>query len=694
MGSIRSFLLAVAAAALSLGVLPQSARADEAPALRVGLYQNAPKLFLDEAGEAAGFFPELLGDLARRHDLRLRYVTCKWADCLSMLERGQLDLMPDVAWSEERATRFRFGHEAVLHSWSLIYGRPGLGLDSLRDLDGRRIAVLRDSIQHRRLQQLPEREGLRPDLVLTASHEDSLRAVEDGRADAAVVNNFFGYENEARFEIERSPIRFNPGALFLAYGAAAPDALIRRLDLSLATLKQDPESPFYHAKARWLDPAPAWRLPPWAIWAAASLAIGLLLSIVGVASLRRRVAAGVAHLAESEQRFRDFAETASDWLWEMDAQLRFNYFSNRFEQVTGVPPDDLLGKTRAEVGAPGADPEALRRHLEDLRAHRPFRDFRHLRVRPDEATVHLAISGAPRFDAAGRFLGYRGVGRNVTGDVLADLARDRAAREAEAANEAKSNFIAMMSHEFRTPLNSILGFSDAMGQQVFGPIGNDRYADYIGLIHQSGERLLSLVNDVLDLSKIEAGKMTLSEEAIDVASALDAMIDRGPAGGVDAQGAPCRNARVALEVHAPARLWADPRAVAQILDNLVGNALKYAGPEAAITVRWTTTPDGAGLLEVQDDGCGVAPDHLHSLTQPFVQGRNPEEAGAYIASADGGVGLGLAIVHRLAALHQATVVIDSALQRGTTVSVRFPAARLLDPDGDAQTAGVSGRAGD
>jgi len=122
----------------------------------------------------------------------------------------------------------------------------------------------------------------------------------------------------------------------------------------------------------------------------------------------------VEQLRFSESRFADFARVSSDWFWETDSQLRFSYFSERFEDVAGVPPQDLLGRTRAQVGAPGATREALEKLVQDMEQHLPFRDFEHLRVRPSGEIVYLAISGTPAFDADGRFIGYRGIGRDIT----------------------------------------------------------------------------------------------------------------------------------------------------------------------------------------------------------------------------------------------------------------------------------------
>ena len=164
---------------------------------------------------------------------------------------------------------------------------------------------------------------------------------------------------------------------------------------------------------------------------------------------------------ESERRFRDFVASASDWYWEMDAQLRFSSFSDRFTEITGVPNEALLGKTREETGIPNVDLATWERHLDDLHNHRPFRSFEHPRIKSDGQEVWLAINGAPLFDGDGSFIGYRGTGSDITERMRAkDLVREKEISEQLA--RTKGEFLANMSHEIRTPINGVLGMTEVL----------------------------------------------------------------------------------------------------------------------------------------------------------------------------------------------------------------------------------------
>ncbi len=247
-------------------------------------------------------------------------------------------------------------------------------------------------------------------------------------------------------------------------------------------------------------------------------------------------------------------------------------------------------------------------------------------------------------------------------------ARDRAeqARQrAEAANKAKSRFLANMSHELRTPLNAIMGFSEIISREMFGPIPVQQYREYAADIHHSGQYLLSLINDILDLSRIEAGHYALREEPVDLAEqarkALKLMAIKA------------REKRIEIITDFPAVLphvLADSRAVRQIWLNLLSNAIKFTSADGRVELRLRETMEGGLEMEVADNGPGIPEAELAEITEAFTRGRQAQ------SQAVEGVGLGLSIVRGLAGLHEATVHIDSVEGAGTRVRVTFPPHRV------------------
>jgi two-component system cell cycle sensor histidine kinase PleC len=248
----------------------------------------------------------------------------------------------------------------------------------------------------------------------------------------------------------------------------------------------------------------------------------------------------------------------------------------------------------------------------------------------------------------------------------AKLISDDARRRAEGSNIAKSQFLAQMSHELRTPLNAILGFSEVMKAEIFGPHAVPAYKDYSNDIHNSGVHLLGLINEILDLSRIEAGRYELNEEAVSLPGVV------GECSHLLQMRAKSRGLVIheLFEADLP-RLWADERAIRQVCLNLLGNAIKFTpqGGEIWLKVGWTAS--GGQYLSVKDSGPGIPDEEIPIVLASFGQGSNS------IKSAEQGAGLGLPIAKNLVELHGGTFALKSKLRIGTEVVVTFPSERVM-----------------
>ena len=253
-------------------------------------------------------------------------------------------------------------------------------------------------------------------------------------------------------------------------------------------------------------------------------------------------------------------------------------------------------------------------------------------------------------------------------EVSASLreAHDRA-NEADRANQAKSAFLAMMSHELRTPLSAIIGFAEMIEQQAMGPIGNLKYRDYATDIRLSGQHLLGIINDILDLSKVEAGKESLQESEIapdEVATAVRVLLE-GHA----------RDAEVALTFDCPEDLppiRADKRRLTQILVNLISNAIKFTPAGGEVRLRCWATEGSGFVFQVIDNGVGIARENIPLAMSVFGQIENEHQH-----APEQGTGLGLPLAKALSELHGGTLDLQSALGEGTTVTLRLPAHRIV-----------------
>jgi signal transduction histidine kinase len=256
--------------------------------------------------------------------------------------------------------------------------------------------------------------------------------------------------------------------------------------------------------------------------------------------------------------------------------------------------------------------------------------------------------------------------RDVSERVLYEAALRQAKEQADAANRAKSEFLGTMSHELRTPLNAIIGFTELMKDGVMGPIENPQYRSYIADIHFSSTHLLNLINDILDVTKAEAGKMELHEDVFDLREVIEAV--------VRVSGPPIEKAGLTVAIELPPDLpllCADERKARQVFFNLVGNSVKFTPAGGRIEIFGRFDQKSGIAVTVKDTGIGIAPQDLHRVLEPFVQ------VGNSLDRQHIGTGLGLPAAKRIMELHQGTLTLQSTLGIGTEATVTFPPGRAV-----------------
>ena len=363
---------------------------------------------------------------------------------------------------------------------------------------------------------------------------------------------------------------------------------------------------------------------------------------------------------KAQKMYRVMAEEASDiiMLYEPDGQIVFA--SNALHATTGRTIEEISGDRFVALLHPGDRDEALRKF--QIRPKQGETDTIVYRTRHKDGHyiwVESKVRGVYA-EKTGEFKNLVTVSRDVTDRKLHEIEMNAARERAELANRAKSTFLANMSHELRTPLNAIIGFAELMRRRMFGSLGHPRYDEYASLIHESGQLLLDLISDILDMAKIEAGKLELNLESVDlkeaVADCVRLVQQRADEGGVAIS--------VAME-DTETPLVADRRAVKQVLLNLLSNAVKFTPSGGHVQVQAATKGDRV-VVTVRDDGVGIPESEIARLGQPF------EQVCADPMLAKAGSGLGLALVRALAEKHGGSLRIESHEGRGTTVSVELP----------------------
>ncbi|MBE0627679.1 MAG: response regulator [Burkholderiales bacterium] len=523
--------------------------------VKVGLYENPPKIYTAENGRPAGLFIELLDKIARAENWKLSYVECEWEPCLAQLEQGQIDLMPDVAFSVERAEHFDFNAVSVASSWSQVYSRPRLRVTSLTELANRRIAILQGGIQQSFLAKLMAGSGIPYLPVPVNTLDQGYQAVVDNQADAVVTNSFFAARNGGKYKLQETPLVFLPTNLYFATAVGRNADLLERIDWYLSAWRYDPDSVYFDALHRAMAAAPELLVPRWVQWLLAGLGASMLL-LLAISVLLR---------------------------WQVSQRTR------------------ALVHTTREL-------EHERANLERL---------------VSERTAEL-----------------------------------RAAKEeAERLTRVKGDFLANMSHEIRTPMNAILGMLYlALKTEPPRSLRN-----YLAKAQGAAHSLLGIINDILDISKIESGKLEI--ESIEFG--LDAVLEQlNDAIGYQAEHKGIEFL-IRYDVSIPSTLVGDPLRLGQVLLNLCGNAVKFTEQgevELAFRRIAMTQTDLTIQVCVRDTGIGMPAQMQDRLFEKFTQ------ADQSTTRRFGGTGLGLAICKNLVGLMGGRIWLeDSQPGKGTTI---------------------------
>ena len=371
-------------------------------------------------------------------------------------------------------------------------------------------------------------------------------------------------------------------------------------------------------------------------------------------------------LRQSEAKLRGVIDTVPAMISATDPEGRY-VFLNRFQaDKFGVSQELAVGRTAAELGDAAYGTRSRELDAQVFAGGETMPSFEERLASPSGEARILLTTKSPLRDGDGRVVNVVTVSLDITERKQAEEQLREAKEGAELANRTKTEFMANMSHELRTPLNAIIGFSDIIRAELLGALGSPRYREYARDIGDSARHLLSIINDILDVSKIEAGKLELHEDQVNLDLLIEDVLrlvhERAGMAGIELRRRP--------EGEVPA-IFADPRKMKQVLLNLLSNAIKFTPGGGTVTVSRRLAGDGRLAVIVEDTGIGMAAEHIPIATSRFGQ------VDSSMTRRYSGTGLGLPLTIGLVELHQGTLEIQSAVGRGTTVTVWLPAERCL-----------------
>jgi PAS domain S-box-containing protein len=358
----------------------------------------------------------------------------------------------------------------------------------------------------------------------------------------------------------------------------------------------------------------------------------------------------------------DFESGSSDWIWETDSDGKLVYFSPRLAAIFNKNIKDILGQRFTALFD-----SQVTETLNDLMANREIISDKIFETKIDGSSQHWQVSAHPLTTDQGQFSGYRGVGRDITQQFKHDVQIQKAKEEAEQANASKSQFLAVISHELRTPINAIVGFSEIMNSDQGENLPSATKREYLSTIQESARHLQGLINDVLDATRIERGTMQLDDQQIDAAELVETVVRI------------CRDQasrnKITLIAHIvdDVLITGDLTRLKQVILNLVTNAIKFSPADGVVNIDMTKDSSQQLIISIRDAGIGIKAEDVDRIFEPFAQA----EEGA--TRKYGGMGLGLAIARKIARLHGGDVTLNGELGIGTEACFIIPLARVRWP---------------
>ncbi len=655
--------------------------------VKVGIYENAPKVF-SEDGKASGIFVEILEYMADREGWEIIYVAGTWREGLERLRNNEIDLMPDVAFTPEREDEFSFHTEPVLSDWFQVYIHRGRDIKSIMDLEGKTVLVLESSAQEQAFKKLAESFDLSLELKAEPDYRSILGKLEKGEADAAIVNRF--YSADLISQVETTAIIFNPTRLYFAAPMGENRDLLQAVDRHMLGLKRDSSSVYYDSLQRWTSEQVRHKLPEWVSIAGVITGILILGGVAGSLILKREVNLRTRELEEinrdlkttekqlrqSENMYRTLFETANDGilLLNRDCIVECN---PRVLELFGCEKDDMLGESpysfSPETQPDGEDSRTKASEKLRLAETDGPQFFEWLHCRKD-GTLFMAeislnmmkIGDEDLVQAMIRDITQRKQAEAELREININLERRVKERtreleiekeKAESADQLKSAFLATMSHELRTPLNSIIGFTGILLQGLAGPL-NEEQEKQLNMVQLSSRHLLALINDVLDISKIEADQLQLSIGEFDLRESVEKMV-KVVTPLAEQKGIAVKTMLTGLE-----KAVSDQRRIEQVILNLLNNAVKFTD-EGTVDIEGKQDGDFY-LISVRDTGIGIKKEDIPGLFKPFQQ------VDSGLARKREGTGLGLSICSKLIKMMGGSIDVHSEYQKGSIFTIRFP----------------------
>lgn len=355
--------------------------------VKVGVYENEPKIFTSASGNPSGVFIDIIEHIAKSEGWELQYVHGTWGEGLDRVAKGEIDLMPDVAYSVEREKKYSFHTVPILSSWYQIYAPKGSGIDSILDLNGKRILVLERSVQQEAFERLSKGFGLKSTVIPTPDYKAMFEMVARGGADAAITNRFYGMVNAKKYGLEDTAVVFEPSDLFFAAPRKAPREMLDTIDSYVSEMKKDPQSVYFASLKRWASEEVRYKAPVWLQMAGLMIAVALLMSVAGGFVLKHRVNVRTEALRTSELRYRQlFESNPLPMLIYQRGTFQLLAVNDAFTEQYGYSAEEALTLHLQDL-YPEEEKKAITEMAASLKGHAYAGEWHHLKADGSRITI-------------------------------------------------------------------------------------------------------------------------------------------------------------------------------------------------------------------------------------------------------------------------------------------------------------------
>ena len=629
--------------------------------IRVGAFNYYPAIYQDTNGEIKGFYVDAFKEIEEKENLQFKYVFGSWDQCLQCIKDEEVDFLVSVAYTEERVLFMDYASVPLLTVWGEVYVNSSSNIDGIRDLEDKKVAIMKADINSWYLQELTRKLSVNCTFVYGEDSDDVFSKVARNKVDAGVVNNTFGAAKSREYDLHSSGIIFNPFDIYFTVKKGKNKDILNLLNQYLEEWKYKSNSVYNIARRKWShgDVGTIQIFPKW-LKNATIMVVGILVVLVSfLVLLRYRVNVATRKVRNTEDKLSRAILFAPFPIMIHAEDGEVIAISDSWTEISGYSHKEIPTISDWTEKAYRQKSTVVKESIDRLYSYnKKIEDGEFEIFTSNGEKVIWDFSSAPlgTFDDGRRLV--ISMAKDVTERKLYESELITAKERAVKSDILKSAFLANMSHEIRTPMNGIIGFADLLKTPQ---LNSEKQEKYIKIITKSGKRMLNIINDIVDISKIESGLTEVNIQETNINEQLDEIYnffkpeveDRGVL-------LRCKDQLIKREE----KINTDDEKIFAVLMNLVKNALKYC--ERGFIDFGCVRKENCLEFYVKDTGIGIAKDKHKAIFERFIQ------ADIYDVNARQGAGLGLAISKAYVEMLGGNIWVESEIGEGANFYFSIP----------------------